>query len=83
MENLILFFVFSTSRKLRRQNYANPMILAFFDSLVSLSYILIASVNVIALRLESVVLIKLWASYMRVVYCVQVCFKPFWLLTYI
>ncbi|KAI6170761.1 G-PROTEIN-RECEP-F1-2 domain-containing protein [Aphelenchoides bicaudatus] len=68
-QNLILFYVFSTSRKLRRQNYANPVILAFFDCLVSLCYILTSSVNIIALRIGSVTLIKIWATYMRFVYC--------------
>jgi hypothetical protein len=72
MQNLLLLYVFSTSRKLRRQNYANPVILALFDCLVSLCYILTSSVNVIALRAGSVGLIKIWASYMRIAYCIQV-----------
>ncbi|KAI6212599.1 hypothetical protein M3Y94_00045100 [Aphelenchoides besseyi] len=71
IENLILFYVFSTSRKLRRQNYANPVLLACFDSIVSLCYILTASVNVIAYRLANPSLVRTWASYMRFAYCLQ------------
>ncbi|KAI1730045.1 7 transmembrane receptor (rhodopsin family) domain-containing protein [Ditylenchus destructor] len=71
LENLILFYVFSTSRKLRRQNYANPVFLAFFDILVSSGYLLMESMHFFAYRLQSASLVLLWAKYMRVVYCVQ------------
>ncbi|KAI6234871.1 G-PROTEIN-RECEP-F1-2 domain-containing protein [Aphelenchoides fujianensis] len=71
VENLILFYVFSTSRKLRRQNYANPVLLSCFDSIVSFCYILTSSMNVIAYRLASPSLVRTWASYMRFAYCLQ------------
>uniref|UniRef100_A0A7E4UW99 G_PROTEIN_RECEP_F1_2 domain-containing protein n=1 Tax=Panagrellus redivivus TaxID=6233 RepID=A0A7E4UW99_PANRE len=71
IENAILFYIFSTSRKLRRQNYANPVLLALFDSIVSICYILTASVQVIGYRYQMEAVISTWAQYMRVVYCLQ------------
>ncbi|KAK0410822.1 hypothetical protein QR680_005345 [Steinernema hermaphroditum] len=71
LANLLLFYVFSTSRKLRRQNYANPVLLALSDIVVSLCYVLMTSMHVIVYRIEFVPLIHGWATYMRVTYCLQ------------
>uniref|UniRef100_A0A914DXX5 G-protein coupled receptors family 1 profile domain-containing protein n=1 Tax=Acrobeloides nanus TaxID=290746 RepID=A0A914DXX5_9BILA len=71
LENLVIFYVFSTSRKLRRQNYANPVLLALFDIIVSVCYIFMASMQVIAYRYEILPLIIAWVYYLRVLYCLQ------------
>ncbi|CAD5232687.1 unnamed protein product [Bursaphelenchus xylophilus] len=71
VENLLLFYVFSTSRKLRRQNYANPVLLAFFDSVVSICYMLTICVPVIGYTVHSERVIRIWANYMRVTYVIK------------
>uniref|UniRef100_A0A0N5AZH0 G_PROTEIN_RECEP_F1_2 domain-containing protein n=1 Tax=Syphacia muris TaxID=451379 RepID=A0A0N5AZH0_9BILA len=71
MENLVLFYVFSTSRKLRRQNYANPVLLALFDIVVALCYVSLIATHSLALTVNSSLIYRCWTSYMRIVYCVQ------------
>ncbi|TKR60612.1 hypothetical protein L596_027835 [Steinernema carpocapsae] len=71
LANFLLFYVFSTSRKLRRQNYANPVLLALSDIIVSFCYVLMTSTQVIIYRAELVPLIHCWAMYMRFTYCLQ------------
>ena len=71
IENLILFYIFSTSRKLRRQNYANPVLLALFDSIVSICYFLSSSIQVISYFYKLENLVFIWANYIRVAYCLQ------------
>uniref|UniRef100_A0A1I7XZT9 G_PROTEIN_RECEP_F1_2 domain-containing protein n=1 Tax=Steinernema glaseri TaxID=37863 RepID=A0A1I7XZT9_9BILA len=71
LANFLLFYVFSTSRKLRRQNYANPVLLALSDIIVSTCYVLMTSMHVVFYRAEFVPLVHGWASYMRFTYCLQ------------
>ncbi|CAD5224075.1 unnamed protein product [Bursaphelenchus okinawaensis] len=71
IENILLFYVFSTSRKLRRQNYANPVLLAFFDTVVSVCYMLTVCVPVMAYTAHSQEWIRLWANYMRITYVIK------------
>ncbi|VDM38427.1 unnamed protein product [Toxocara canis] len=71
IENGILFYVFSTSRKLRRQNYANPVLLSLFDIIVSMCYIALMSTYVLSLAYESIWMIRAWHKYVRLVYCIQ------------
>ncbi|KAL3107853.1 hypothetical protein niasHT_017085 [Heterodera trifolii] len=71
LQNSLLFYVFSTSRKLRRQNYVNPVLLAFFDIFVSLIYLLISPVHFVAHRLRSPFLASFWSWHVRVFYCLQ------------
>ncbi|VDD97388.1 unnamed protein product, partial [Enterobius vermicularis] len=71
VENLILFYVFSTSQKLRRQNYANPVLLALFDIVVAICYIALMSVHISALMFKNVFIFNCWLEYMRIVYCIQ------------
>jgi hypothetical protein len=68
----VLFYVFLSSRKLRRQNYANPVFLAGSDILVSVCYLLMESMHFFAYRFQSATLVILWANYMRIAYCLQV-----------
>uniref|UniRef100_A0A183CU30 G_PROTEIN_RECEP_F1_2 domain-containing protein n=1 Tax=Globodera pallida TaxID=36090 RepID=A0A183CU30_GLOPA len=71
VQNTLLFYVFSTSRKLRRQNYVNPVLLAFFDIFVSFVYLLISPVHFVAHRLRSPLLAAFWAWNVRLFYCLQ------------
>ncbi|CAI4224824.1 unnamed protein product [Auanema sp. JU1783] len=69
--NFLLLYVFSTSRRLRRQNYANPVVLALFDIIVSASYILLFSVNVIAYHFRIGILITIWTVYVKYIYVIK------------
>uniref|UniRef100_A0A1I7XNR0 G_PROTEIN_RECEP_F1_2 domain-containing protein n=1 Tax=Heterorhabditis bacteriophora TaxID=37862 RepID=A0A1I7XNR0_HETBA len=71
LSNVLLFYVFSTSRRLRRQNYANPVLLALFDIIVSFCYMLLLPVQVTAYRFMLVSLIKYWVEFVRFGNCIQ------------
>uniref|UniRef100_A0A914Y2V6 G_PROTEIN_RECEP_F1_2 domain-containing protein n=1 Tax=Panagrolaimus superbus TaxID=310955 RepID=A0A914Y2V6_9BILA len=71
IQNAAIFYIFSTSRKLRRQNYANPLLLATFDTIVSICYILSASVQVIGYHYQMESLVQIWAIYVRIAYCLH------------
>ena len=70
-QNAVIFYIFSTSRKLRRQNYANPVLLAIFDTIVSVCYILSACVQVIAYHYRLDFVVYVWAHYIRGAYCLH------------
>ncbi|KAK6753449.1 hypothetical protein RB195_012811 [Necator americanus] len=69
--NLLLFYVFSTSRRLRRQNYANPVLLALFDVITSTCYVLLLPVQVISYRYDIRSVADSWIQYVRFVHCIQ------------
>ncbi|RCN34696.1 hypothetical protein ANCCAN_19447 [Ancylostoma caninum] len=69
--NVLLFYVFSTSKRLRRQNYANPVLLALFDVITSVCYVLLLPAHVIAYRYSIRPMIEQWIHYVRFVHCVQ------------
>jgi hypothetical protein len=49
----------------------NPVLLAFFDVLVSLGYLLLSQVHMVAYKLPLVSVAQIWARYMPVVYCLE------------
>uniref|UniRef100_A0A915E6Q1 G-protein coupled receptors family 1 profile domain-containing protein n=1 Tax=Ditylenchus dipsaci TaxID=166011 RepID=A0A915E6Q1_9BILA len=63
VENVVLFYVFLSSRKLRRQNYANPVFLASSDIVVSMCYLFMESLHFFAYKLHT--------TYMRYTYSLQ------------
>uniref|UniRef100_A0A8R1I8B7 G_PROTEIN_RECEP_F1_2 domain-containing protein n=1 Tax=Caenorhabditis japonica TaxID=281687 RepID=A0A8R1I8B7_CAEJA len=63
IENIFLFIFFVTSRRHRRENVF-MMLLAFFDILVSMAYIMLMSVNVLSDVLMSPLLVSIWYTYM-------------------
>uniref|UniRef100_A0A7I4YQV5 G_PROTEIN_RECEP_F1_2 domain-containing protein n=1 Tax=Haemonchus contortus TaxID=6289 RepID=A0A7I4YQV5_HAECO len=69
--NVLLFYVFSTSKRLRRQNYVNPVLLASFDILTSVCYMLLLPAHVIFFRYSIRILIALWLDYVRIIHCIQ------------
>ncbi|WKY09444.1 hypothetical protein Q1695_002088 [Nippostrongylus brasiliensis] len=69
--NLLLFYVFSTSERLRRQNYANPVLLAGFDVLSSICYMVLLPAQVIFYHYRIGSMIAYWFAYVRLVHCAQ------------
>ncbi|CAJ0582542.1 unnamed protein product, partial [Mesorhabditis spiculigera] len=69
--NLIVCYIFLNSRKLRRQNYANPVLLAAFDIVVSFCYLALHSVQVTGYRFEFESLLFIWINYVRIINCLQ------------
>ncbi|VDL62792.1 unnamed protein product [Nippostrongylus brasiliensis] len=69
--NLLLFYVFSTSERLRRQNYANPVLLAGFDVLSSICYMVLLPAQVIFYHYRIGTMIAYWFAYVRFVHCAQ------------
>ncbi|CAD6193599.1 unnamed protein product [Caenorhabditis auriculariae] len=63
VENIFLFLLFATRKRHRKEN-VYMMLLAFFDIFVSIAYVMLMSVNILADYLESPVLIQIWFSYM-------------------
>nr|CAD2128866.1 unnamed protein product [Meloidogyne enterolobii] len=71
IQNLLLFYVFATSRKLRRQNYVNPVLLSFFDIVVSLIYLLISPVHFLAFLLNFRIFINFWTKSIKILFCFE------------
>ncbi|KAF7640090.1 G_PROTEIN_RECEP_F1_2 domain-containing protein [Meloidogyne graminicola] len=71
IQNLLLFYVFATSKKLRRQNYVNPVLLALFDIFVSLIYLLISPIYFISLHFDFKTLINIWTTNIKILFCLQ------------
>nr|CAD2179880.1 unnamed protein product [Meloidogyne enterolobii] len=80
--NLLLFYVFATSRKLRRQNYVNPVLLSFFDIIVSLIYLLISPVHFLAFLLNFRIFINFWTKSIKILFCFEQVLSVIWLIVH-